>query len=244
LQGTEKGKLVFRHKRNFVISAAVMVCTSPSMTDAYVTKAQEAAQKRYAEKDDDHRIQKAAAKAHHTAHPSVVGRDGTMAGSSGAGVTSTPSYAGMDMDNIMAIASRQGKVAAATHATNKEKLRAAFAYRGAGFSSSSTKILAAADKGGGLPALPNNERRRGRDTLLGVDTPLKKIQTVLSAHGAARSTSRALSLTASPMRLRASATTPSSLLVANGVVLILDTVTAPSTAGPILVSIRPQKRIK
>jgi len=226
------------------MSAAVMVCTSPSMTDAYVTKAQEAVQKRYAEKDDDHRKQKAAAKAHHTAHPSVVGRDGTMAGSSGAGATSTLCYAGMDKDNLMAVASRQGKVTAATQATNKEKLRAAFSYRGAGFSSSSPKFLAAADKAGSLPALPNHERRRGRDTLLGVDTPLKKIQTVLSAHGAARSTSRALWLAGSPMRLRAPATTPSSLLLANGVVLILDTVTAPSAAGPSLVSILPQKRIK
>ncbi|OSX77681.1 hypothetical protein BU14_0138s0027 [Porphyra umbilicalis] len=145
------------------MSAAVMVCPSPSMTDAYVKKAQEAAQKRYAEKDDDHRKEKAATKALHTAHPS---------------------------------------------------------------------ILAAADEAGGLPALPDNERRRGRDALLGVDTPLKKIQTVLSAHGAARSTSRALSLAASPMRLRAPATTPSSRLVANGVVHTLDTMTAPSTAGP------------
>jgi len=47
-QATEKGKLFFRHKRNFVMSAAVMVCPSPSMADAYVKKAQEAAQKRYA----------------------------------------------------------------------------------------------------------------------------------------------------------------------------------------------------
>jgi len=231
-QATEKGKLVFRHKRNFVMSAAVMVCPSPSMTDAYVKKAQEAAQKRYAEKDDDHRMEKAATKALHTAHPSVAGRDGAMAGSSAAGASSTPSYAATDMDNLMAVASRQGKVTAATHAKNKDKLRAAFAYREAGFSSSSAKILAAADEAGGLPALPDNERRRGRDALLGVDTPLKKIQTVLSAHGAARSTSRALSLAAAPMRLRAPATAPSSRLLANGVVHTLETMTAPSTAGP------------
>jgi len=80
--------------------------------------------------------------------------------------------------------------------------------------------------------LPDNEHRRGRDAVLGVDTPLKKIQTVLSAHGAARLTTRALSLAASPMRLRAPATTPSSRLVANGVVHTFDTMTAPSTAGP------------
>jgi len=43
----------------------------------------------------------------------------------------------------------------------------------------------AAGEAGGLPALPDNKRGRGRDALLGVDTPLKKIQTVLSAHGAA-----------------------------------------------------------
>ena len=114
----------------------------------------------------------------------------------------------------------------------KDKLRAAFAYRGAEFSSSSAKTWAAADDAGGLTALPDNEHRRGRDVVLGVDTPLKKIQTVLSAHGAARLTTRALLLAASPMRLRAPATTPSSRLVANGVVQTFDTMTAPSTAGP------------
>ena len=80
--------------------------------------------------------------------------------------------------------------------------------------------------------MPDDERRRGRDALLGVDTPLKKIQTVLSVHGAARSTSRALWLAASPMRLRAPATAPSSRLVAIGVVHTLETMTAPSFAGP------------
>jgi len=155
-----------------------------------------------------------------------------MAGSSAAGASSTPSYAATDIDNLMAVDSRQGKFTAATHAKNTDKLRAAFAYRGAGFSSSSANILAAADEAGGLPALPANERHRGLDALLGVDTPLKKIQTVLSAHGAARSTSRVLSLADSPMRLRAPATTPSSRLVANGVVHTLETMTAPSTAGP------------
>jgi len=136
------------------------------------------------------------------------------------------------MDSLMAVASREGKVTAATHAKNKDKLRAAFAYREAVFSSSSAKILAAADEAGGLPALPDNERRRGRDALLGVDMPLKNLQTVLSAHAAARSTSRALSLAASPMRLRAPATAPSSRLLANGVVHTLDTMKAPSFAGP------------
>ena len=231
-QANKKGKLVFRHKRNLVMSAAVMVRHSPFMTDAYVKKAQEAAQKRFAEKKDDHRKENAATKALHTAHPSFVGRDGAMAGSRAAGAPFNRSYEATDMDNLMVVASRQRNVTAITRAKNKDKLRAAFAYRGAGFSSSSAKILAAADEAGGLPALPDNERRRGRDALLGVDTPLKKIQTVLSAHGAARSTSRALSLAASPMRLRAPATTPSSRLVANGVVHTLDTMTAPSTAGP------------
>jgi len=47
-QATEKGKRSFRHKRNLVMSADVMVRASPSMADAYVKKAQEAAQKRYA----------------------------------------------------------------------------------------------------------------------------------------------------------------------------------------------------
>jgi len=91
----------------------------------------------------------------------------------------------MDNDNLMEVASHQGKVIAATHVKNKDKLRTAFAYRGAGFSSSSARILVAAGEAGGLPALPDNKRGRGRDALLGVDTPLKKIQTVLSAHGAA-----------------------------------------------------------
>jgi len=231
-RATEEGKLVFRHKRNFVMSAAVMVCPSPSMTDAYVKKTQEAAQKRYVEKDDDHRMQKAVTEALHTAHPSVVGRDGAMAGSSAAGASSIPSYAAKDKDNLMAVASRQGEVTAATHAKNQDKLRAASAHREAGFASSSAKILAAADEAGGLRAFPDNERCRGRDALLSVDTPLKRIQTGLSAHGAARSTSRDLSLAASPMRLRAPATSPSSRLVANGVVHTLETMTAPSTAGP------------
>jgi len=214
------------------MSAAVMMCPSPSVTNAYVKKSREAAQKRYAEKDDDHRMQKAATKALHTAHPSVVGRDGAMAGSSAARAFSTPSYAATDMDNLMAVASRQDEVTAATHARNKDKLRAASAYREAGFFSSSAKILAAADEAGGLPTFPDNKRRRGRDALLGVDTPLKKIQTVLSAHGAAHSTSRALSVQASPMRLREPATSPSSRPVANGVVHTLETMTAPCTAGP------------
>ena len=118
-RATEKGKLVFRHKRNFVMSAAVMMCPSPSVTNAYVKKSREAAQKRYAEKDDDHRMQKAATKALHTAHPSVVGRDGAMAGSSAARAFSTPSYAATDMDNLMAVASRQDEVTAATHAKKR-----------------------------------------------------------------------------------------------------------------------------
>jgi len=231
-QATEKGKLVFRHKRNFFMSAAVMVCPSPSTKDAYVKKAQAAAQKRYADKEDDHRMEKAETKALHTAHPSVVGRDGAMAGSSAAGASSTPRYAATGTDHLMAVGSRQGNVTAATHAKNKDKLRAAFASGGAGFSSSSAKIFAAADEAGGLPAFPDNERRRGRDALLVVDTPLKKMQTVLSLHGAARLNSRALSLAASPMRLRAPATTPSSQLVANGGVHILEAMTAPSTSGP------------
>jgi len=232
VQANEKGKLVFRHKRSFVLSAAVMVCHSSFMTDTYVKKAQEAAQKRFAEKDDDHHKEKAVTKALHTAHPSVVGCDGAMAGSSAAGAFSNPSYAATDMENLMVVASRQGKVTATTRAKNKVKLRAAFDYRGAGFSSSSAKILAAADEAGGLPALPDNERRRGRDALLGGETPLMKIQTVLSALGAARSTAWTLLLAASPMRLRAPATTPSSRLVANGVVHTFDTMIAPSTAGP------------
>jgi len=118
-QATEKGKLVVRHKRNFVMSAAVMVCPSRSMTDAHVKKAQEAAQKRYAEKNDHHREEMAATKALQTAHPSVVGRDGSMAGSSAAGASSTPSYAATDMDNLMVVASRQGRVTAATHAKKR-----------------------------------------------------------------------------------------------------------------------------
>jgi len=51
---TEKENIVFRHTRNFVMSAAVMLCSLPSMTDAHVKKAQKAAQRRYAEKEDDH----------------------------------------------------------------------------------------------------------------------------------------------------------------------------------------------
>jgi len=233
-QAAEKGKLVFRHKRSFFMSAALMLCPSLSMTDAYVKKAQEAAQTRYAEKDDDHRMEKAATKALHTANPAVLGRDGSMAGSSVAEASYIPRYAATDMEHLMEVASSQGKVTAATRAKNRDKLRAAFAYREARFSSSSAKILAAADEAGGLPAFPDNELRRGRDALLGVDTPLKKNQTVLSAHGAARSTSRALSLAASPMRLLAPATTSSSRLVANRVVHTLETMTAPSTAGSIL----------
>jgi len=80
-------------------------------------------------------MEKAATKALHTAHPSVVGHDGAMAGSSAAGASFTPSYAATDMDNLMAVASRQGKVTAAAHAKNQDKLRAAFAYREAAFSS-------------------------------------------------------------------------------------------------------------
>jgi len=230
-QANKKGKLVFRHKRNLVMSAAVMVRHSPFMTDAYVKKAQEAAQKRFAEKKDDHRKENAATKALHTAHPSFVGRDGAMAGSRAAGAPFNRSYEATDMDNLLVVASRQRNVTAITRAKNKDKLQAAFAYRGVGFSSSNAKILAAADDAGGLPALPDNERRRGRDALLGVDTPLKKIRTVLSALGAARSTSWTLSLAASPMRLRAPATTQSSRLVANGVVHTVDTMMAPSAAG-------------
>jgi len=45
----------------------------------------------------------------------------------------------MDNDNLMDVASHQGKVIAATHVKNKDKLRTAFAYRGAGFSSSSAR---------------------------------------------------------------------------------------------------------
>jgi len=41
---------------------------------------QEAAQKRNADEEDDHRKRKAATKALHKAHPSVLGRDGAMAG--------------------------------------------------------------------------------------------------------------------------------------------------------------------
>ena len=80
MQATEKGRLVFRHKRNFVLEAAVMLWPSPSLTEAIVKKVQEAAQKCYEAKDDDHRKETAETKALHTAHPSVVGRDGAMAG--------------------------------------------------------------------------------------------------------------------------------------------------------------------
>jgi len=45
------------------------------------------------EKDDNHRQDKAATNALHTAHPSVAGRHGAMAGSSAAGASSAPSYA-------------------------------------------------------------------------------------------------------------------------------------------------------
>jgi len=86
----------------------------------------------------------------------------------------------------MEVTSRQGKVTAATHAKNKDKLRADSSYRGAGLSSSSAKILSAADEAGGLPEFPDSERRWERDAFLGVDTPLKTIQTVFSVHGAAR----------------------------------------------------------
>jgi len=238
-QATQKGKVVYRHKRNFVMSASVMICKAATMTDEYVTCAREAAQKRYAEKDNNHRKEKAANKAYHTAHPLVVGRDGAAAGSSAAGASAEPGYAAVDMDNLMAIASRRGKATAATHEKNKDKLRAAFAYRGAGYSSTSAKILAAADQAGGLPALPDGGPRRGRDVLLGVDTPLKKIQTALSAHGAARSTSRALALAASPMRLRAPTASPGSRLVANGVVNTIDADQEPSATAQDAAVVRP-----
>jgi len=54
------------------MSASVMVCKAATMTDEYVTCAREAAQKRYAEKDNNHRKEKAANKAYHTVHPLVV----------------------------------------------------------------------------------------------------------------------------------------------------------------------------
>jgi len=221
-QATEKGKVVYRHKRKFVMSASVMVCKAATMTDEYVKCAREAAQKRYAEKNKNHLKEKAANKAYHTAHPMIVERDGAAAGSSAAGVSANLGYADVDMDNLMAIASRRGKATAATHEKNKDKLRAAFSYRGAGYSSTSAKIMAAADQAGGLPDLPNGGPRRGRDVLLGVDTPLKKTQTALSAHAASRSTSRALALAASPMRLRAPTSSPGSRLVVNGVVNTID----------------------
>jgi len=64
----------------------------------------------------------------------------------------------MDMENLMEVTSRQGNVTAATHAKNKDKLRADSSYRGAGLSSSSAKILAAADEACGLQEFPDNER--------------------------------------------------------------------------------------
>jgi len=143
------------------------------------------------------------------------------------------------MGNLMAIASRRGKATAATHEKNKEKLRAAFAYRGAGYSSASAKILAAADQAGGLPALPDGGPRRRRDVLLAVNTPLKKIQTALSVHGSARSTSRALALAASPMRLRAPTASPRSRLVANGVFNTIDADQEPSASAQDAAVVRP-----
>jgi len=56
----------------------------------------------------------------------------------------------------MAVSSRQGKGTAATPARNKERLQANFAYRGAGFSFSSARNLAAAGEDGGLPSLPDS----------------------------------------------------------------------------------------
>jgi len=60
------------------------------------------------------------------------------------------------MDDLMAVSSRQGKGTAATPARNKERLQANFAYRGAGFSFSSARNLAAAGEDGGLPSLPDS----------------------------------------------------------------------------------------
>jgi len=157
--------------------------------------------------------------------------DGAAAGSSAAGASVNLGHADVDMDKLMAIASRRGKATAATHEKNKHRLRDAFAYRGAGYASKSAKIMAAADQAGGLPDLPDGGPRRGRDVLLGVDTPLKKIQTALSAHAAARSTSRALALAASPMRLRAPTPSPGSRLVVNGVVNTIDADQEPSASG-------------
>ena len=230
-QAIENGKVDFRHKRNFTMSATVMVCEAATMMDDYVKSAREAAQKRYAEKDDNRRKQKAANKAYHTAHRMVVARDGAAAGSSAAGATGDRSYAARDLENLMAIASRRGNATAATHVKNHDKLRAAFAYRGAGHSSTSAKVAAAADEAGGLQLLPDGGPRRGRDVLLGVDTPLKKIQTALSVHGAARSSARALALASSPMRLRAPKTSPGSWLVANGVVNTIEDDEEPSAAA-------------
>jgi len=90
--------------------------------------------------------------------------------------------------------------------------------------------LAADEKASGRPELPDSERRRGRGTFLGFDAPIKNIQTVFSAHGAARLTLRTRLLATAPMRLRAPATIPSIRLVANGVARTLDTLTAPSPA--------------
>jgi len=161
----------------------------------------------------------------------VVGHDCAVAGSSAAGASAEPGYAALDMNNLIAIASRGGKVTSATHVKNHDKLRAAFAYRSAGQSRTSSKILAAPDKAGGLPPLPDGSPRRRRDVLLGVDTPLKKIQIALSVHEAARSTPRALTLASSPMRLRSPAESPCSRLVANGIVHTIDDDQDPPTAA-------------
>jgi len=50
-QATDKGEVVFRHKGNFVKSAAVMVFQAENITDEYVRSVRRAAQKRYADKD-------------------------------------------------------------------------------------------------------------------------------------------------------------------------------------------------
>jgi len=230
-QATDKGKVVFGHKRNFVMSAAVMVCQAETMKDEYARSVRSAAQKRYADMDENHRKEKAATKAYHTAHPTVVGRDGAVAGSSAAAASAEPAYAALGMNNLVAIASRRGKVTAATHEKNQDKLRAAFAYRNAVKSSTSSMMLVAADKAGALPTLPEESPHSGRAVLLGVDTPLKKIQTALSVHAAAPSTSRALTSASSPMRLRAPTASPCSRLVANGIVHTIDDDQDPSTAA-------------
>jgi len=104
-QVTEKGKVVFRHKRNFVMSALVMVFQAKAMMDEYFRSMRSAAPKRY------------------------VGRDGAETGSRAAGAPAEPGFAALDMDNLIPIASRRGKVTAATCEKNQDKLRAAFAYR-------------------------------------------------------------------------------------------------------------------